>query len=384
MKKLVIATALAALTATSALAQNVTVYGIVDAAVRQDTKSNSSGDSKNAMVSGAQSTSRLGFKGVEDLGGGLSAKFVLETGFSPTSGGQSQTGSTGSVMFDRFAYVALADKKAGEIQLGRNTTATYDLAAQGITDPLNLWMDGVSTPVTASNGTYNVASLRINQAVNAVSSTNGYKNTRADSMIKYVNTFGPVGVIAGYAPGGVTGNDSQKSSYTYAASFKQGAFAAGAGQYKATDGADKSATTTSYGASYKLGDATLTLAQHRNKTDAGYVAANLTTTKPYEGPVLGTALNSGPSTDARINIAGVKYQFTPAFVTTVAYNDGTYKNGAGKEGTLKSYVVFNEYYLSKRTNLYGVVDYTKADGDLTAASVSSNSTGVMAGVRHQF
>lgn len=336
------------------------------------------------MVSGGQSTSRIGFRGTEDLGSGLAVKFVIEGGFNPTTGGSSQNGSTGSVLFDRLAFVGLADKTLGELQLGRNTTGIYDLAAQGITDPLKLAMDGVSTPVTVSNATYAVSPLRINQAVTAVGSTNGYRNTRSDSMIKYINKFGPVDVTLGYAPGGVTGDTGLKTSYNYAAKVTLGDFVVGGGQSKATDAADKNATMSSIGGSYTLGKAVATLGYHTMKTDAGYVAANLTTTATYSGPVLGKADNTGPSTDAKVKIAGVKYNFTPTFATTVAYNDGEYKNGAGKQGTLKSVVVFNEYYLSKRTNLYGVVDYTKADGDLIASSVSSSSTGIMAGIRHQF
>lgn len=382
MKKLVIAAAVALISSVAA-AQSVQVYGVVDTAIRQDSKANAAGQDKNQMISGGQSTSRFGFKGVEDLGNGLSAKFVLESGFNPTSGTPSQNGATGVVLFDRFAYVALADKKAGELQFGRNTTATYDFAAGGITDPIKLFGDGASTPVTVSNSTYGYKALRINQA-NTFASTSGYHGSRADSMIKYINSFGPVNAIIGYAPGGVTGSDSLKSTLTYGANAKFGDFGGGAARTRSVDAASKEAVTTAYGASYTLGNATATVGYHTMSTDAGFVASALTITGDYRGPVLGTTTTSGPSTDAKLKVAGLKYNFTPTFATTLAYNDGNYKNGAGKEGTLKSYVLLNEYYLSKRTNLYGSVDMTRADGDLKSASASASNTGIMVGVRHTF
>ena len=178
MKKLVLATLLAAATGLAS-AQSVTVYGIVDAGVRYDGSANASDASSTKFLSGVQSTSRLGFKGSEDLGGGLKAKFNLENGFSLATGAISQNGSSGGVLFDRLALVGLSSPTAGEVQLGRNTNSTFDFAAQGITDPLNQMLDGVSTPVNVANST----ALRVNQAITVVGATNSLdrKSTRLNS-----------------------------------------------------------------------------------------------------------------------------------------------------------------------------------------------------------
>ena len=58
--------------ATAAHAQ-VTLFGVADSAVRR--VDNEGRSSVNSLVSGANSTSRLGFRGTEDLGGGLFAGF---------------------------------------------------------------------------------------------------------------------------------------------------------------------------------------------------------------------------------------------------------------------------------------------------------------------
>src|SRR3569833_1277636 len=61
---------------------DVTVYGSIDAGLRNQTNTDAAGDSLLSMGSnGTYRSNRLGFKGTEDLGGGLNAHFVLETGF---------------------------------------------------------------------------------------------------------------------------------------------------------------------------------------------------------------------------------------------------------------------------------------------------------------
>jgi len=116
MKKSLLA--LAALTAFAGVASaqsSVTLFGIVDAAAR-DTKNGSAGSIKS-LVSGGGATSRLGFRGIEDLGGGLRAGFWLE--------GQvdTDTGGTG-FNFARRATVSLIGG-FGELRLGRDFTPTY-------------------------------------------------------------------------------------------------------------------------------------------------------------------------------------------------------------------------------------------------------------------
>lgn len=84
MQKKLIALAVAGLVSAPAFAQsNVQIYGVVDAGVT----SYKSGDNKfNGVQSGLLSASRIGFRGTEDLGNGLKAKFVLEYGIDVDEG----------------------------------------------------------------------------------------------------------------------------------------------------------------------------------------------------------------------------------------------------------------------------------------------------------
>src|SRR5574343_1812592 len=77
MQKKIIALAVAALASTAAFAQtNVTIYGIADVGVAGSFGGGQGGQAN--VISGGLSGSRIGFKGVEDLGNGLKALFTLE------------------------------------------------------------------------------------------------------------------------------------------------------------------------------------------------------------------------------------------------------------------------------------------------------------------
>jgi GBP family porin len=119
MKKTVLALAALAAVSTSALAQSsVTLYGVVDASL-ENVKGN---DSVTRVSSDAFNSSRLGVRGVEDLGGGLKAKFTLESSIA------TDTGSSGTGAFwTRGAWVAL-EGGFGEVRVGRQDSLIGALA----------------------------------------------------------------------------------------------------------------------------------------------------------------------------------------------------------------------------------------------------------------
>jgi len=97
---------------------SVTLFGIMDAAVRH--VSNEGKGSITSVVSGSNNTSRLGFRGSEDLGGGLSAGFHLETGISVDSGAPANS----TIFWDRRSTVSLIGG-FGEVRAGRDFVPTY-------------------------------------------------------------------------------------------------------------------------------------------------------------------------------------------------------------------------------------------------------------------
>ncbi|OWW21177.1 porin [Noviherbaspirillum denitrificans] len=121
MKKALLAAAVTIAFSNAASAQsNLSVYGIVDQGVEYLTNANPAGDSLVRMPSLTGTLpSRLGFKGVEDLGGGFRTLFVLESGFAMTTGAVGY----GNRLFGRLAYVGLGGPW-GTLMLGRQLTMT--------------------------------------------------------------------------------------------------------------------------------------------------------------------------------------------------------------------------------------------------------------------
>ena len=80
---------------------NVTIYGIVDAAFVGENGSSAGHQTK--ITSGAASASRIGFRGTEDLGNGMSAFFTLETGAKIDTGEL----DAANTIFNRQAFVGI-------------------------------------------------------------------------------------------------------------------------------------------------------------------------------------------------------------------------------------------------------------------------------------
>ena len=97
----------------------MTLYGFVDEGFVYT--NNQRGGAVIQTITGQNNTSRLGFRGAEDLGGGLKAIFTLENGFDPSSGKFLQGGR----LFGRQAFVGLSSRY-GTVTLGRQYEPVYE------------------------------------------------------------------------------------------------------------------------------------------------------------------------------------------------------------------------------------------------------------------
>lgn len=112
---------LAALAAPAQAQSSVSLYGLIDVSAGQF---QAAGAVKNkAVESGKMTTSYLGFKGNEDLGGGLSARFAIESFLRANTGEAGRF--NGDAFWARSAYVGLASSSLGSLNLGRNTTSLF-------------------------------------------------------------------------------------------------------------------------------------------------------------------------------------------------------------------------------------------------------------------
>ena len=118
MKKSLIALAVLAASGAAMAQSSVTLFGIVDTAFGYVDNANDTGDSVYGLSTSGNATSRLGFRGVEDLGGGLKAGFWLEGEIFGDDGNAS------GFNFKRRSTVSLAGG-FGEVRLGRDYTPGY-------------------------------------------------------------------------------------------------------------------------------------------------------------------------------------------------------------------------------------------------------------------
>lgn len=150
MKKSLLALAVLGAYAGVASAQSsVTIFGVVDLSINQI----KNGDAKTtSMQSNQLNSNRLGFRGVEDLGGGLGAGFWLEGAMT------NQDGNAAGQTWTRRSTVSLYSQSAGEVRLGRDYTPTFwnlvffDVyGANGIGNDTNLI--SLTNPVGTTAGT---------------------------------------------------------------------------------------------------------------------------------------------------------------------------------------------------------------------------------------
>jgi predicted porin len=112
MKKHLIAAAVAGAFALPAMAQNVTLYGTIDAGVASFNKVGTVSTNETVYADGSISSSVWGLRGTEDLGGGLRAVFQLESDIQTNNGGLNQNG-----LFRRAAYAGVTGG-FGELTFG--------------------------------------------------------------------------------------------------------------------------------------------------------------------------------------------------------------------------------------------------------------------------
>lgn len=133
---------------------NLTIYGVADAGIVSERGGAAGNITK--VSSGVASASRLGFRGSEDLGGGVSALFVLEAGISIDTGALASS----SQAFNRQSFVGLKSRESGSLTIGRQYTLTYNALGQ-VGDPFGSGMSGSAKNLFPVAG----ANLRANNSI---------------------------------------------------------------------------------------------------------------------------------------------------------------------------------------------------------------------------
>lgn len=209
-----------------ASSSTVTVYGLLDLSVASAT---GPGGRVVKLDSGHVNGSRLGFRGSEDLGGGLRASFLLESGLNVDTGGMGQNQGAGAKMFGRGAYVGLSGD-FGEVRLGR-TLITISSEAQAAGDAFGLGgsgnAQGIQPATGRSNNTVWYQSPKFGGASAKVSYSFGEQPVSKAGNHVAAGLFyakGPVGAAAAYTVLRHPTDESRVRWFNAGASYDFGSF----------------------------------------------------------------------------------------------------------------------------------------------------------------
>lgn len=335
----------------------VTIFGGADMAVQ---RVSTDGASVTRLINGGSLTSRLGFRGVEDLGGGLSAGFWFEAGLNGDTGTGSTTSannqtsvSSGGVVFNRRSTVSLMGR-FGEIRLGRDASPVF--WNQTAYDPFRTQGSAASINLTAGAGLGTAVGLGT-VAAGRISNSIGYL-----LPLDLGGVYGQVLVGTGenLSNAGPTRNDGNYAGgrIGYAAGSAEVSAAGAKAVYAAGD-----QLFFNVGGSYDFRAVKL-MAQFG--------------TDERKGPVY---------SKARYWLVGATVPFGPGYVRA-SYGD-TRITGSGSDASLAA--IGYVYALSKRTQIYTALARidNKGAGTLFNQGVAitrpgGNSVAYDVGLRHDF
>lgn len=366
MKKFPCAFALLGLCAGTAAAQSsISLYGRASVYVAAESGGDRSavGDDtvfrlRDGGEASGKSGSRWGLRGTEDLGGGLSASFVLESGFNLDSG----TSRQGGRLFGRNAYVGLQSSQLGEVRLGRQET--FSRLAMAHVEPTGNAELKLNAAVSISGAG--------NPGTGEVRLFDDFNGGRLDNMATYyAPKWGGVQLAVALGAGeGSTAARYQAVSATYAAG-RVGAVVA----YEAYDGFGATYNKNlTLGGNYDFGVVKLFAGLQRT-ADAGLQTEVFAPTARFGDRTAYTAGATVPLGKAELKLSYAVAEFERGAGNFVGAFAGA------REVDLKKFGASLAYNLSKRTAIYSAVNLQSGDlGDY--AGVQRDIT--LFGLTHRF
>ena len=372
MKKTLIALAVLAASGAAMAQSTVTLYGLADIWVGSVKDSETIGgvsasQRTTSVDSSGVNTSHFGFKGSEDLGGGLKANFQLEQGFNVDNGTAQSAGSA----FNRQAWVGVSGG-FGEVQLGRVWSSYDDIRSSAndtfsanIASSFSTWVgynDRTSNGIKYSSPNLGGFSGSFTYAFgeDKNTSTNNKSNDLMALGLQYA--AGPVFVgFAHQTEKSVTDLVSGASTLGAFASLNEALSVAGLPPLTVPDGTKF--TYNLLNGSYDLGMVKL--------------VAGLNNVK-------GTVPGVAGSLKAKEFNLGVEAPLSSALKIAAGYSQSKIEaNGANVTKT-NGYSAALVYSLSKRTMVYGALTQTKLKDDTGFSNNSEKSQLYAVGVQHKF
>jgi predicted porin len=389
MKKTLVA--IAALTAVSAFAQSsVTIYGKADVSYGSDKTTVSNDATKDvtstALKDNAIDSGRIGFRGVEDLGSGLRAGFIMESGVDMTGGpvfakqasGSTNTGNAASGISSnnnrslfggatRQALVSLGSNSLGELSIGYKKQAELDAFetnaqntgnSAGGTAAKDSRLDRAnglyykSPTMSGIYATVQYTAGKVGYEQAATAATSDYSVNVTSLTLNYAQ--GPVSAVAHTGSGKVKMGSSVNPANAIDGSLKDGALPTTTAIFKV--GGDNKYDTQIIGAAYDFGVAKINALSGSRKT-------GLSTDATYQ--------------DVKYTNMGVSAPVGNWLITAATEKRTTDKNGGVREDEMKSNQLIARYNFSKRTHAYGLYGSDKTDKAGVITKLTSTRVGIV-------
>ena len=401
MKKILAAGLLVAPFTVAMAQSSVTLYGIVDAAVRRTNNEGPAGNigmSQTQMIGGGMSQSSWGINVEEDLGGGSKALAFLENRFDADAGN-----SAIGAPFFQLSYVGLQGPY-GRLTAGRQWNVLFDLVTSTYASfPYSPYMEAFKPEIGMSMGSRSNNMLKYTAEYGAFRGSLQYSLDEGNTVA--ANT--PLSAANSLTIPGIAGGARQTAGGYLR--YSANGISAGAGYLKTNLPGGTKVDAWTVGTSYRSGPLYVNLGYAVNERKGGAYALN--TGSIVDSGVLGAfwsgSSNGGflpgtPATGAT-NIAnlrdhankrdmfkvGIGYQITPAINLGGHYYNAKQSGSASGafNGRAHFYVAVVDYAFSKRTDAYFGVDRTRVTGG-TGMALSANGartrTGITVGLRHRF
>jgi general bacterial porin, GBP family len=387
MKKTLILAGVLGAFAMSAHAQSsVTLYGSLDAGILY--ANNAGGHSTWNQNSNGMSYTYFGLKGSEDLGGGLSTIFKLESGIDLSNGGLYNNQS----LFNRQAYVGLKSDQYGTVTLGRQYDSVVDYLS-----PLSAAGQGYGNNLAAhpfDNDNLD-ESFSINNAVKYQSAN--YSGFQFGGQYGFSNQAGNFSNGRAWSVGASYGNGPLNFAAGYSQLNNSGGLNNSTGAAAANDTNIAAALQRTYGAgvNYTYGPAQVGFVYTHSQIDG-------------IGTLASGGFSAGGMTGLNLHLDNYElngaYHLTPALALTGAYTftDGTVTGAGNQSPKWQTVMLGTDYSLSKRTDVYLAGVYQHASGSLgidpttgaavqnvaainsLAPSSTENQVAATVGLRHRF
>jgi len=410
---------------------NIEIYGVLDTTFGTQTHSfggnsnfpatvnplspNNAPNSTTGLFNGGIQASRWGFRGTEDLGGGIQAFFTMESGFNLPSGTVANcaaalannsgvnpaTGklvaatsdaancSTNGNLFGRQAFVGLRDAQLGSVAAGLNYSPIFDVVVAY--DPVQAAQ--LFSPIGFSSTLGGGGGIA--------------EDTRLANSVKYTNKIGDFNVVGLVKMGEVAGTKKAQSGYALGAGYQANGIGVQFAYQAQYDGIKEGSGTTTQlsgqvantsaymlAAKYAFDDATLKAGYesitYKQPTDTMFASAS-------GSPLAITNLNGYSITVKNFTGAdqvtdvlwfGGDYNFTPKFNLSAGIYDVKYKASSDNgqlAGDIYSYSALADYHFTKRTDVYAGLMLSKYKGDKFPSTTTNSSNAIYGfGMRTKF